>query len=369
MPSEYIDDKGKKLVHATYRELFGLIRENYSVSLKNMANKRIKPYEQLWDYIMAKESAKAHIDSKDMLFIYIGDQVTDLNFINASPTAKGIIIPNVSNIKTLESKIKECPNVVMSPRDYETILSQIDVYAYDHLKNNKHEKNTKSITVLFDLDDTVHPKFENAQTKAGVEFLEKFCQHSDAYSGLCSHPAAIDIVKNYHKVIKGIDKDGNKIGGSDFKFGAALMTLFKFYNEYKNSPSKKNAFQDYNQLITDKAFLNCMKPFTHDIKSLVKSLKQEGIINLFETATFEDKTFFMINEFRRLEGIHSKKEIRDETVFIFEDIYDLIQAIDGQFNLEYGFVTNKPKEVLNEIYDVPFLVKKGNSTKDYIANI
>ena len=50
----------------TYEDLFGPLNENYSISLENLANGRIKPNSVLWSHIFDTEQKSK--------YIYIGDK-------------------------------------------------------------------------------------------------------------------------------------------------------------------------------------------------------------------------------------------------------------------------------------------------------
>ncbi len=320
----------------TYEDLFGPLNENYSISLENLANGRIKPNELLWQDIFAKEGKSS--------YIYIGDKKTDLDFILSSPHINGLIIPrDISQIERYQINIYSKnveDRVKVSEQNLDSILALLGGF----LKNTEVDQ----VFLGFDLDDTAHPKFNNAQNKAAYHFadeLAKLSGFSEAFNDV-----AIAYIKNYERNFKRYSHDDSEAipGGSDFKVALSILTVIEFYAINRKAPSTQSELKDQIKPSIIENYVTNKGGRSKLIEDLIT-------FSILSSAKISEE-YFLIPRFRELEAKFSQNEIVQGEVYFFETMVNLIDKLKER-GYAPKFVTNKPESVLNKIYGSRFQVK------------
>jgi len=254
-------------------------------------------------------------------YIYIGDSVTDVRFIEGIADVRGVIVPK----KNLVDKVF---NYVEKKQLDDKITITTNQKLYTVVESLIAQCEGSRVTVAFDLDDTVFPKFREAQMCALRTLLS-------TYSDIIPEDY-ITQLNTRHSLPVNIQGFENK-----------LVLLLKYIMTPQQPTNFTSAVSKY-----------AMDEIVAKNKDRLGEVVKE--VNDFlgdDVFTYDSDTQVNSDRLRALETEFTVQHIREGKAFIYHGVHQLFQLTEKYPNLDFTIITNKPDTILYKIYPLRFEIK------------
>ena len=189
--------------------------------------------------------------------------------------------------------------------------------------------NNDAVNIYFDIDDTVCPKFVSSQDLA-INKLFSNLEDRDLINA-----SLREMVLEYKRYTA-------PINGLEYK----LVYFLKYL-------SLNNHLDDDKSMI-----LSAMSEI------VAKYNKKDHLIvnevnNFLQSDLFLYKNCIYSPDLRSLEAEYSVSAIKSKEAYFYQDIYNAKKLLEQKFKnkIQFRLITNKPKIVLEKIYNVPIEIK------------
>lgn len=290
----------------TLEQIFGEFDSQYMLR----QGQPCKPDKRLWDLI--KDDVLKTLGSSTG-FIYVGDKlITDFMFVEEVEGIQTIIAPIGASKEALEA-IQKPENI--------TITTQMEMPNEVIRMAQSQLQEYNNLWIGFDLDDTVFPKPNLAQENALDDLLSKL-ETDFGYDA-----KQIEFLKE------------GRIYFTDFQGSERKTVAMLTYLSQNGDPTK-----------IDTEFIERLKKM--DDEEMVNELAVKGV---FYYSRKDGRIYSP--ELREKEADHTVEMIRDNRLFVYEPVFNMLMELQKTKDTNLSIVTNKPDIVMKRIYKEPFHIR------------